>query len=132
VNGEVPLKLSADAGYWSTANAALEDDQTELFIATTKDWKRRKELREQGPPRGQIPDSYGPKELMERKLRTKRGRDIYQKRGQSVEPVFGQHVNRGLDRFILRGDDGAAAEWSLFSATHNLLKLWRTRWESVG
>ncbi|MFQ3285739.1 hypothetical protein, partial [Natronomonas sp.] len=60
MNGEVPLKLSADAGYWSTANAALEDDQTELFIATTKDWKRRKELREQGPPRGQIPDSYGP------------------------------------------------------------------------
>ncbi|MFT4958609.1 MAG: hypothetical protein ACI9EZ_001941, partial [Halobacteriales archaeon] len=28
MNGEVPLKLSADAGYWSTANAALEDDQT--------------------------------------------------------------------------------------------------------
>jgi hypothetical protein len=49
----------------------------ELFIATTKAWKRRKELREFEPPRGPIPDSAGPKELMERKLRTKRGRDIY-------------------------------------------------------
>jgi hypothetical protein len=33
---------------------------------------------------------------------------------------------------MLRGKDGAAAEWSLFSATHNLLKMWRTRWESAG
>ena len=132
VNGKVPTKVLADAGYWSEANAELEDDQTELFIATSKDWKRRKELRAKGPPRGPIPDSAGPKELMERKLRTKTGRDIYRKRSQTVEPVFGQHVNRGLDRFILRGEDGAAAEWSLFSATHNLLKLWRTRWESAG
>ena len=130
VSGDMPSKLLADAGYWSRSNVALEDEQTELFIATTKDWKRRKELREMGPPRGRIPDSHGPKERMERKLRTKRGRHIYSKRSQSVEPVFGQHVNRGLDRFILRGEDGASAEWSLFSATHNLLKLWRTRWES--
>jgi hypothetical protein len=32
---------------------------------------------------------------------------------------------------MLRGKEGAAAEWSLFSATHNLLKLWRTRWDSA-
>lgn len=47
----------------------------------------------------------------------------------SVEPVFGQHVNRGCDSFLLRGTTGASAEWSLFSATHNLLKLWRSGWE---
>ena len=128
-NGKRPDTALADAGYWSTENAELADEQTELFIATTKDYKRRRELREKGPPRGPIPDDYGPKERMERKLRTKTGRDIYRKRSQSVEPVFGQHVNRGLDRFMLRGEDGASAEWSLFSATHNLLKLWRTRWE---
>ena len=104
----------------------LQDEQTELFIASKKDWKRRKELRERDPPRGRIPDSYGPKERMERKLRTKRGKAIYRKRSQTVEPVFGQHVNRGLDRFTLRGKIGASAEWSLFSATHNLLKLWRS------
>ncbi|WP_455429038.1 transposase [Halococcus morrhuae] len=111
----------ADAGYWSKANAQLADEQTELFIATTKDWKRRKELREADPPRGRIPKWYGLKERMERKLRTKRGRGIYRKRSQSVEAVFGQHVTRGCDRFLLRGETGAQAEWSLFSATHNLL-----------
>ncbi|GAB7092840.1 hypothetical protein JCM18237_31110 [Halorubrum luteum] len=120
------LKALADAGYWSKANAQLADEQTELFIATTKDWKRRKELREADPPRGRIPKWYGLKERMERKLRTKRGRGIYRKRSQSVEAVFGQHVTRGCDRFLLRGEAGAQAEWSLFSATHNLLKLWRS------
>jgi len=78
VNDDRPTKLLADAGYWSEANATLEDDETDLFIATTKDWKRRKELREEGSPRGPIPDSAGPSELMESKLRTKRGRDIYE------------------------------------------------------
>ena len=126
VNGKRPEKALADAGHWSLANAGVEDEQTELFIATTKDWKRRKELREMDPPRGRIPDSYGPKERMERKLRTKRGRRIYSKRSQSVEAVFGQHVTRGCDRFLLRGEKGATAEWSLFSATHTLLKLWRS------
>ena len=88
-NGKRPDRALADAGYWSQANAGLEDDQTELFVATTTDWKRRKELREKGPPRGRIPESYGPKERMERKLRTKRGKRIYRKRSQTVEPVFG-------------------------------------------
>ncbi|MFB6284824.1 MAG: transposase, partial [Halobacteria archaeon] len=134
VNEKTPSKVLADAGYWSKSNAKLEEkhEDLELFIATVKDWKRRKELRERTPPRGPIPDSYGPKELMERKLRTKSGRDIYRKRGRSVEPVSGQHVNRDLDRFMLRGKQGAEAEWSLFSATHNLLKLWRERWKSAG
>lgn len=128
LHDERPEQVLADAGYWSEGNAELEDEETELFIATTKDWKRRKELTEQGPPRGRIPDDYGPKDLMERKLRTKRGWEIYKERSTSVEPVFGQLVMRGLDRFLLRGKDGAGAEWSLFSATHNLLKLFRAGW----
>lgn len=129
IHGNRPDELLADAGYWSTANAELGDDDLELFVATKKDQTRRKELREKGPPRGRIPDDYGLKELMERKLRTKRGRTIYKERGMSVEPVFGQLVQRGLDRFLLRGKDGAATEWSLFSATHNLLKLFRSGWK---
>jgi hypothetical protein len=55
-NDERPENAIADAGYWSEDNAGLQDEQTELYIATTKDWNRRKELAEQGPPRGRIPD----------------------------------------------------------------------------
>jgi transposase len=130
VNGARPSEVLADAGYWSEDNVEQEaNENTELFIATTKDWKRRKELAELGPPRGRIPKDYGPKERMERKLRTKRGREIYKERSSNVEPVFGQMVMRGLGDFLLRGVDGAATEWSLFSGTHNLLKLWRAGWK---
>ena len=69
---------------------------------------------------------------MERKLRTKPGKQMYRQRSQTPEPVFGQYVNRGCDEFLLRGERGAQAEWSLFSATHNLLKLWRADQEVDG
>lgn len=126
---ERPENVLAAAGYWQEAVTDLQNEETELFVATTKDWRRRKELAEKGPPRGRIPNDYVPKELMERKLRTKQGRRMYRKRAQTVEPVFGDHVNRGCDRFMLRGKKGVQAEWSLFSATNNLLKLWRPGWE---
>jgi len=95
-NDERPENAIADAGYWSEDYAGLQDEQTELYIATTKDWNRRKELAEQGPPRGRIPDDYGAKEVMERKLRTKPGRRRYRKRARTVESVFSQHVTSGL------------------------------------
>jgi hypothetical protein len=64
-------------------------------------------------------------ELMERKLLTERGRQLYKLRGQTVEPVFGQIKNvRGFDRFMRRGIEACHSEWSLICDTHNLLKLW--------
>jgi len=129
VNGKLPAELLADAGYWSEENATLKEDQPELFIATTKDWKQRQALRDKGPPRGRIPKHYGPRDRMERKLLTKRGREAYKERSQTVEPVFGQMVMRGSGSFLLRGLKGAGGEWSLFSLTHNMLKLWRAGWQ---
>ena len=124
---EKPAVALADAGYWSEANAEGADpDGPELFIATTKDWKQRKAVRERPPPRGRIPGDISPRDRMERKLLTKRGRGLYRLRSQTVEPVFGQIKGvRGCDRFLLRGLDGASGEWKLLCGTHNLLKLWR-------
>lgn len=127
VTGRRPAELLADTGYWSEANLERGGEQTELFIATMKGWKHHKELRKKGRPRGRIPKHYGSKERMARKLRTKRGAETYKQRGQ-VEAVFGQMDMRGLRSFLLRGRIGASGEWSLFSATHNLLKLWRSGW----
>jgi transposase len=127
--GGRPKGLLGDLGYWSEANARLEDAETELFIATTKDWKQAKALREAPPPRGRIPASATPRERMERKLRTKRGREAYRHRSATVEPVFGQMVTRGLGRFFLRGLERVSTEWSLWCTTHNLLKLWRSGWQ---
>lgn len=123
--GVAPTACAVDAGYWSEANAALESDETELFIATTKNWKLQQALAAQPPPRGRIPTHLTPQERMARKLRTKRGQAIYRLRGCSVEAVFGQMEGRGLNRFLLRGLRKVRGEWSLFCSTHNLLKLWR-------
>jgi hypothetical protein len=45
-----------------------------------------------------------------------------------VEPVNGQIKEcQGLRRFLLRGLEKVDGEWHLFTATHNLLKLFRYR-----
>lgn len=118
----------ADAGYWSDANmAAAGPEGPELLIATNKDWKQRKALREAPPPRGRIPAGMAPRDRMERKLLTARGRGLYKLRGKTIEPTFGQiKTGRGCDRFMRRGVKAAGGEWSLICATHNLLKLWRS------
>ena len=87
----------ADAGYWSEANirACSWPEMAELLIATTKDWKQRKMLREKGCPRGRIPKGLSPRDRMERKLLTKRGRALYKKRGVLVEPRVGYRMEKG-------------------------------------
>ena len=118
----------ADAGYSSEDNfAKTPAGDVELLVATQKDWKQRKAMQEQPSPKEPIPDGLSPTELMERKLLTERGRELYKLRGQTVEPVFGQIKDiRGFDRFMRRGFEACRSEWSLICATHNLLKLWRS------
>ena len=95
-------------------------------MAPNKDWKQRKALREQPPPRGRSPKGLTGRDRMERMLLTTRGRRLYKKRGQTVEPVFGQIKSaRGCDGFMRRGTAACDSEWKLLCATHNLLKLWR-------
>src|SRR5512135_179561 len=116
----------ADAGYWSEANAAAETEECELFIATQKDHKQRKVLRETPPPRGRMPNNLSARDRMDRKLRTRRGRCLYRQRGVLVEPVFGQMKERqGAGRFSMRGLNRCRGEWQLQAAVHNLRKLHR-------
>lgn len=126
--GGQPDRTLFDAGYWSEENVRrAPEDGPELLVATTKDWKQRKLLREQGCPRGRIPKHLGLRERMERKLLTKRGRGLYKLRSQTVEPVFGQIKElRGMNRFLRRGLRAVRSEWRLMCATHNLLKLFRS------
>ena len=118
----------ADAGYASDKNlAAIAPDGPEYLVATKKGWKQRKETAEAPPPRGRIPKALTLRQRMERKLLTQRGRKLYKKRGQTVEPVFGQIKDcRGIRHFMRRGLDACAQEWKFICATHNLLKLWRS------
>ena len=126
IEEQINIEL-ADAGYWSEDNITNSSPtDPEFLIATTKDWKQRKAMREQGAPRGRIPNHIPPRDRMERKLLTKRGKGLYKLRGQTVEPVFGQIKSRGGDSFMRRGLEAVRNEWRLICAAHNLLKLFRS------
>jgi transposase len=117
-----------DAGYCSEDNLSkTAEDGPEIFAATTKDWKQRKAQKELGSPRGRIPKGLTLRELMERKLLTKKGQEMYGKRKIIVEPPFGQmKEGQGFRRFMMRGVRSVASEWRLMCASHNMLKLWRS------
>lgn len=92
--------LVADSGYYSEANlteAGVEDP--ELFIAMTNDRDQRRGVaRGKGFGKGR----YGTE--MRARLTSECGREIYGKRRQMVEPVFGEiKCSRGADRFMRRG-----------------------------
>jgi transposase len=122
---EYPKEVSADAGYYSEENVKYAEGKgIETYIAPERlehgEWYRI------GVVRGRKPKGLGVKELMRRKLRTKKGKKTYSKRKETVEPVFGQIKQvRGFRQFLLRGLEKVRAEWRLICLTHNLLKLFR-------
>lgn len=119
-----PLRAAADAGYFSEENLnEARSRQIAPFIPPDK--IKHREWREPGP-KGPLPRNATLKEQMSRFIRTKRGKEIYKLRQQSVEPVFGQiKAVRGFRRFSLRGLDSVTGEWTLVALVHNLLKLFR-------
>ena len=122
--GAVPREVSADAGYYS---AKAVDDLQALGVDPYVAPEQTRHGRVVPPaPRGRIPRHLSPRDRMRRKLRTKRGRQRYALRMETVEPVFGQiKQGRGFRQFLLRGLEKVNAEWSLICTGHNLLKLFR-------
>jgi hypothetical protein len=52
------------------------------------------------------------------------GEQLYRKRMQTIEPVFGHtRHNRGVTGFLRRGRTAVRTEWRLLMMTHNLTKL---------
>jgi transposase len=113
-----------DAGYYSEANAAdLEQRGIEPYLATER-LKHHEKIA--AAPRGRIPKGLSAKQRMARKLRTKKGREMYAKRKGMIEPIFGQLKQvLGFRQFSLRGLASMRGEWRLMATVHNLLKLWR-------
>ena len=122
--GAVPEEVSADAGYYSAqAVEGLYRLCVDPFVAPER---TRHGTVVPPAPRGRIPSHLSTKDRMRRKLQTKRGRQRYALRMQTVEPVFGQiKQGRGFRQFLLRGLEKVSGEWSLICTGHNLLKLFR-------
>ena len=120
-----PKTLSADAGYSVTDKNIkyLKKKRIDAYIAVKgakhDQWSRPS-------PRGRIPEGLTIKELMARKLLTKKGRRLYGRRKCIVKPAIGQikHV-QGFRQFSLRSHVKVRAEWFLVTAAHNLRKLFK-------
>ncbi len=127
--GTRPEKLTADAGYWSEANAKVcERHAIDAYLATDRVGHGR-------VPEPACGDRVGneAKQRMREKLTSDAGRAVYARRKAVVEPVFGQIKEaRGFRRFLLRGVRKVRGEWALICTTHNLLKLFRAQQQVAG
>ena len=129
--GEIPDSILADAGYFS------EEVVGSVADGFTKPFVPRERVKHDDPvqpaPRGRIPDNLSVVDRALRRLKTKEGQQIYSKRKETIEPVFGQIKEaRGIRTFLLRGLEKVKGEWKLVCLTHNILKLWRHLWLDQG
>ena len=75
------------------------------------------------------PEPPGPgatvKEQMAHKLKTKKGKETYRRRKQTVEPVFGIiKAAMGFRQFLLRGLEKASLEWELVTLAYDFKRLY--------
>ena len=71
-----------------------------------------------------MPENMTQKEKMIRKLKTKKGKKIYKKRKETVEPVFGIIKSvMGFRQFTLRGLLKVNTEWALVRTAYNFKRL---------
>jgi transposase len=121
--GETPQEVLADNGYCSEANLEyVKAHEIDAYIATDR---LKHDAVRMPAGHGPLPKTATLSDRMRRKLRTKRGADVYRWRKAIVEPVFGQIKHaRGFRQFLLRGVEKVRGEWSLICLTHNVLKYY--------
>jgi hypothetical protein len=112
-----PAVVLSDAGYWHGEQIdRLMGQGVQVLIPPDADKRRGTRSSWDG----------GRYAFMRNVLDTPAAGELYAQRQQMIEPVFADtKFNRRADRFLRRGRAAARWEWRLFTATGNLLKLWR-------
>jgi transposase len=109
----------ADAGYNSDANLDVEGPDRLIALGKSRDQAR---AAAQEPAHGPPPTGATPREANAHRLRTPQGRDLYKRRGATVEPGIG-NLKKILDRFSRRGLNNATSELHLTATAFNLMKI---------
>jgi len=113
---EKPQVAVADAGFWNEQHMDQVTGEHGIEVLVAPDSNKR-----DGPRPGWVGGRYA---WMRAVLATELGDQLYRKRKQTVEPVFGHTKhNRGFERFHRRGRSAVRTEWRLILMTHNLTKL---------
>ena len=118
---------SADTGYFSEeAVEKLESNNgPTAYIAVEKGshHKTVENLEKQSDP-PDVADDASITEKMIHRLKTKKGKERYKLRKQTVEPVFGTiKETLGFRHFHLRGLEKATLEWDIVTLAYNFKRL---------
>jgi Transposase DDE domain len=125
VGAPLPEVVLADAGFWNEEHIEEVTADHGIPVLIPPDSHTRKAARP-----GWTGGRYA---FMRRVLATDLGAELYRKRKQTVEPVFGHTKhNRKFTRFHRRGRAAARAEWRLVMATHNVTKLYQHHLATTG
>jgi transposase len=121
-----------DSGFYSEAavkavegsgSAALAGVQVLAATGRHKHGRRIADLEIQAEP-AELPQHAPFIEQMKRRLQTRAGREAYDQRKSTIEPVFGIIKEAlGFRRFSLRGLNKVNLEWKLVSLSYNLKRL---------
>jgi transposase len=120
-------EVLADSGYFSeeAVQAVETNGQCIVYAAVEKlpHGRRVEALEKQEDP--EPPDEGAATiEKMRHRLRTKKGKERYKLRKQTVEPVFGIIKEAmGFRQFHLRGRPKVELEWSLVSLAYNMRRM---------
>ena len=120
-----PQIAVADTGYWreQQIDEVIADQHIQVLIPP--DGGNRT-----GPRPGW---TGGRASWMRQVLSGELGSELYKRRKQMIEPVFGHTKhNRGFQRFRRRGLRAVRTEWRLQMATHNLTSLHRHQIATAG
>jgi transposase len=122
---ELPQAIAADAGYWNEQHSdeVVANKHIPVLIPPDKGSRGT-------PRRGWTGGRYA---WMRALLATEHGQQLYRKRSQTVEPLFGNTKhNNGVYRFHRRGRVKVRTEWRLLMMTHNLTKIHRHQLAAAG
>ena len=74
--------------------------------------------------RNDIESEFNYIEMMKSKIDSPEGRRQYSKRLGTIEPIFDNiTINKGMNRFTLRGKTKVNAQWQTYCLIHNIEKL---------
>jgi transposase len=111
----------ADAGYNSDAN--LNADGPDRLIAVGKGRDQARAAFDE-PAHGTPPPGATRRQANAHRIKTTEGRELYKRRGATVEPGIG-NLKKIIDRFSRRGLDSAASELHLAATAFNIMKIHR-------
>ena len=119
-----PEVALADAQYWNEQHMDEVIANKHIQVLIPPDSGGRAEPR---------PGWIGGRYSWMRAVLAAHGKELYRKRMQMIEPVFGHTKhNRTITRFHRRGRTAVRTEWRLLMATHNLTKLHRHQLTAAG